>query len=141
MQYWADLQSMHGLRCYDNMRTNAKCQRVLVLALCLVYRRARMSLPSQQTDRRTGAILCTVQSSRRLIAETFDDWDSGCHVWYTRPVPSLLYQTSDQGPLMYQLHIVRYVHCSETPTNKWNASLKAKFHYAVQLASLSLIHI
>ena len=34
VHYWADLQSMHGFRCYDN--TNAKCQRVLVLALCLV---------------------------------------------------------------------------------------------------------
>ena len=33
---WADLQSVHGFRCYDNS-ANAKCQRVLVLALCLVY--------------------------------------------------------------------------------------------------------
>ena len=32
VQYWANLQSVHGFRCYDN----AKCQRVLVLALCLV---------------------------------------------------------------------------------------------------------
>jgi len=32
---WADLQSVHGLRCYDNIMPNAKCQRVLVLALCL----------------------------------------------------------------------------------------------------------
>jgi len=32
VHYWADLQSAHGFRCYDN----AKCQRVLVLALCLV---------------------------------------------------------------------------------------------------------
>ena len=27
---------MHGVRCYDNIAPNAKCQRVLVLALCLV---------------------------------------------------------------------------------------------------------
>jgi len=33
VQYWADLQSAHGCRCYDN----AKCQRLLVLALCLVW--------------------------------------------------------------------------------------------------------
>jgi len=46
--YWADLQLVHGFCCYDNMvqsvprfhcydniAPNAKCQRVLVLALCL----------------------------------------------------------------------------------------------------------
>ena len=27
---WADLQSVHGFRCCDNMAPNAKCQRVLV---------------------------------------------------------------------------------------------------------------
>ena len=30
---WADMQSVHGFRCYDNIAPNAKCQRVLVLAL------------------------------------------------------------------------------------------------------------
>ena len=102
------LQSVHGLHCCDSIAPNAKCQRVLVLAICLVYRRACMPLPSQQTDRGTRAILCTAECNRRLITEPFDDWDTGCHVWYTRPVPSLLYQTSDQGPLVYQLHTVRY---------------------------------
>jgi len=33
---WADLQSVHGFCCYDNIVPNAKCQRVLVLALCWV---------------------------------------------------------------------------------------------------------
>ena len=33
---WVDLQSVDGFRCYDNVAPNAKCQRVLVLALCLV---------------------------------------------------------------------------------------------------------
>ena len=37
VQYWVDLQSLHGFRCYDNIASNAKCERVLVLALCLVY--------------------------------------------------------------------------------------------------------
>jgi len=36
VHYWADLQSVHGFRCYDNIVPNAKCQPVLVLALCLV---------------------------------------------------------------------------------------------------------
>jgi len=30
---WADLQSLHGFRCYDKIVANAKCQRVLVVAL------------------------------------------------------------------------------------------------------------
>jgi len=36
VHYSAGLQSVHGFRCYDNIAPNAKCQRVLVLALCLV---------------------------------------------------------------------------------------------------------
>jgi len=32
----ADLQLVHGFRCYDNIAANAKCQRVLVIAVCLV---------------------------------------------------------------------------------------------------------
>ena len=30
VHYWADLQSVHGFHCYDNIAPNAKCQRVLV---------------------------------------------------------------------------------------------------------------
>ena len=33
---WADLQSVHGFRCYNNIALNGKCQRVFVIALCLV---------------------------------------------------------------------------------------------------------
>ena len=33
VHYWADLQSVHGFRCYDNIAPNAKCQRVLVYLL------------------------------------------------------------------------------------------------------------
>jgi len=36
VHYGADLQSVHGFRCCGNIAPNAKCQRVLVLALCLV---------------------------------------------------------------------------------------------------------
>jgi len=38
VHYWVDLdlQSVDGFRCYDNVAPNAKCQRMLVLALCLV---------------------------------------------------------------------------------------------------------
>ena len=37
--YWADLQSVHGFRCYSKFEIiapNAKCQRVLVLDLSVV---------------------------------------------------------------------------------------------------------
>jgi len=36
VHYWADMQSVHWFRCYGNVVPNAKCERVLVLALCLV---------------------------------------------------------------------------------------------------------
>ena len=36
VQCWADLQSVHGFCCYDNIVPNAKCQRVLVLAVDIV---------------------------------------------------------------------------------------------------------
>jgi len=36
VHYWTDLQPVHRFRCYDNIAPNAKCQRVLVLALRLV---------------------------------------------------------------------------------------------------------
>jgi len=37
VHYWLDLQSVHWFRCYDNIAPMAKCQRVFVLALCLVF--------------------------------------------------------------------------------------------------------
>jgi len=36
VHYWAELQSVHGFHCYDNIAPNAKCQWVFVLTLCLV---------------------------------------------------------------------------------------------------------
>jgi len=36
VHYWVDLQSVHGFRCCDIIAPNARCQRVLVLTLCLV---------------------------------------------------------------------------------------------------------
>jgi len=36
VHYRADLQLVHGFRCYNNIVMNAKCPPVLVLALCLV---------------------------------------------------------------------------------------------------------
>ena len=37
VQCLADLQPVHGFRCYDDIAQNAKCQRVLVLVLRLVF--------------------------------------------------------------------------------------------------------
>jgi len=36
VHYWTDLQLVHGFRCHDNIAPNAKCQPLLVLALCFV---------------------------------------------------------------------------------------------------------
>ena len=36
VHYWADLQSVHWFRSYDSIALTAKCQRAIVLALCLV---------------------------------------------------------------------------------------------------------
>jgi len=51
VHYWADLQSVHGFRCYDNIAPNTKCQPVFVLALCLVeffiYMLMQRVLPTQ----------------------------------------------------------------------------------------------
>ena len=49
VHYWADLQSVHGVRGCDNVAPSAKCQRVLVLALslvtfCVCRRRRKMYL-------------------------------------------------------------------------------------------------
>jgi len=35
--YWADLPPVHKFRYYDNIAPNAKCQPVLVLALCMAF--------------------------------------------------------------------------------------------------------
>jgi len=47
VDYWVDLQSVHGFRCYDNIELNAKCQQVLVIALCQVIADMILSLLPQ----------------------------------------------------------------------------------------------
>ena len=49
VHYWADLKSAHGFRYYGNTASpNAKCQRVLVLAVCLVFKTLATELYSPQ---------------------------------------------------------------------------------------------
>jgi len=44
VHYWADLQSVHGLRCYGNItRTRNVSEYMLVLALCLVSTSGQMT--------------------------------------------------------------------------------------------------
>ena len=38
VHYWADLQSVHGFRCYDNIAPSEKCQRVLMYSLYAWFR-------------------------------------------------------------------------------------------------------
>ena len=51
LQYWADLQSVHEFRCSDNTASNAKCQRVLVLALCDFWPTACKTVRPMLSDR------------------------------------------------------------------------------------------
>jgi len=56
VHYWADLQSVHEFRCYDNTAPNAKCQRVLVLALCLVLNAPTLSIKKVRWRYSAGAV-------------------------------------------------------------------------------------
>jgi len=84
VHYKADLQSVHGFRCYDNTALNATCQRVLVLALRLVVlsdsvrdrpmsslaqtmsRRAMKSASSPPSIIRTNQYIAALSSEPRI---------------------------------------------------------------------------
>ena len=75
VHYWADLQSVHGFRCYDITAPNAKYQRVLVLALCLElrnFRRGRHLYSTGRPSRWASAItlVCARYSAMSAL------WDS-----------------------------------------------------------------
>jgi len=70
VHHWADLQSVHGFRCYnnialrgfaigarDNIVPNAECQRVLVLAV------------------RACLLLCQLRKSLRYLMSNLDDFE------------------------------------------------------------------
>jgi len=69
VHYWVDLQSVHGLRCYDNItRTRSVSVYMLVLALCIVtgsiaHSASGRYLVYSETDvevfRPAGATRCT----------------------------------------------------------------------------------
>jgi len=81
VHYWADLQSVHGFRCYDNIHENtyvslypyalqmrvapiAKCQRVLVLALWLVIIINAKIIAILSRENASGALLSAVDRRR-----------------------------------------------------------------------------
>jgi len=55
VHYWADLQSVHGFRCYDNIARTRNVSECSVLALCLVYYSAR----NARNARIASAVLAT----------------------------------------------------------------------------------
>jgi len=61
VHYWADLQSVHGFRCYDNIAPNAKCERVLVLGVWL--------FAVVEARRSTAALKAKLTSSTRRLAK------------------------------------------------------------------------
>jgi len=64
VHYRTDLQSLYGFRCYDNIAPNAKCQRVLVLAQCLVVISLRLVSA-------TGLINCLDKLSLLYILKAY----------------------------------------------------------------------
>ena len=75
MHYWADLQSFHGFCCYDNIAPNAKCQRVLVLALCVIARCIRSHISTQYII--PGAVSINCGRSFAATYVTCVDWLHG----------------------------------------------------------------
>ena len=73
VHYWTDLQSLHGLCCYDNIAPNAKCQWVLVLALCLVM--VTLCNTADIIFLPCGFFLSSIFFFRRLISAV-GDWMS-----------------------------------------------------------------
>jgi len=65
--YWADLQLVHWFGCYDNILPNAKCLRVLVLALCLVIK-VTTCLENLEMSRKSTAVRET--SGENVVRET-----------------------------------------------------------------------
>ena len=60
MHYWADLQSVQGLRCYGNItRTRNISEYVLVLAICLVIIIIIIIIRPHIAVRRCGLLLQT----------------------------------------------------------------------------------
>jgi len=75
VHYWAGLQSVHGFRCYDRIALNAKCQRVHVLAQCLVIIRPHRSTTTRRQHPLTGQraanfrLLANQWAERRLVTQ------------------------------------------------------------------------
>ena len=74
VHYWADLQSVHGLRCYDNIAPNAKCQRVLCTrsmpGLCIFF-----------------VATCDVQlKMRHVAATTMSSSNSSCIIYIRQQI-------------------------------------------------------
>jgi len=65
VQYWADLQLVHRFCCYDNIVLNTKCQRVLVLAVCLVYTFKMFKVPCTSVVK---CCWCGMQKSQQNLS-------------------------------------------------------------------------
>jgi len=78
VHYWADLQSAHGFRYYNSIAPNVKWQRVLVLALCLVFICHLFLLTSPPVDRAPHKLAtyyifmsaCLMRRSRSTVSQS-----------------------------------------------------------------------
>jgi len=72
VHYWADLQSVHGFRCYDNIAPNAKFSECSVLALCLVLevRQSFQNCQVSPSDLSLGLHVCANRTSHYVKTYT-----------------------------------------------------------------------
>jgi len=83
VHYLVDLQSVHGLRCYDDVARNAKCQRLLVIALCPVKKNS-----SDCCRRKCKTGPHTVSKQKRVGLTVRMRWTAVPPVWFSTTVRS-----------------------------------------------------
>ena len=70
MHYWADLQSVHGFRCYDNIAQTRNVSEWLVLAVCLVIVRNHMLNFLHRTDMENAVTCSNNDPDKRLYIKS-----------------------------------------------------------------------
>ena len=83
MQYWADLQSVHGLRCYDDItRTRNVSEYMLVLALCLVILYRCLHVSKEPTNKKLKAFTVVSRGLCHCLPSKLNKWSKN---FYERP--------------------------------------------------------
>jgi len=116
VHYWADLQSVDRFRCYDIVAPNAKCQQVLVLALCHHYHhhyhhhnRFMALFPGPPGCAGARRELRDFMVQGKINRDRHTDHPAGCHSIRTKQCPpptSHMNETTDQQSVLSNFTIV-----------------------------------